>query len=65
MNDKIEINDGHYLELMDRLHSIMSNLNDHCVKHPLAQSDEEIKFKIEYALGQVWDAYQTVGGKTK
>lgn len=65
MNDNIEINDGHYLELMDRLHVIMSNLNDHCVKHPLAQSDDEIKFKIEYALGQVWDAYQTVGGKTK
>jgi hypothetical protein len=65
MNDTIEINDGHYLELMDRLHVIMCNLNDHCVKHPLAQSDDEIRFKIEYALGQVWDVYQLVGKKTK
>jgi hypothetical protein len=49
---------------MDRLHVIMCNLNDHCLEHPLTASDEEIKFKIEYALGQVWDAYQIVGSKT-
>ena len=64
MEEKIEINDGHYLELMDRLHVIMCTLNDHCVEHPLAQSDEEIKFKIEYALGQLWDVYQMVGNKS-
>ena len=52
MEDKIEINDGHYLELMDRLHIIICTLNDHCVEHPLSQSDKEIKFQIEYAAGQ-------------
>ena len=62
--NEIKINDGHYLELMDRLHVIMSNLNDHCLEHPLTESDEEIKFKIEYALGQIWDVYQIVGSKT-
>jgi hypothetical protein len=65
MAEKVEINDGHYLELMDRLHIIMSNLNDHCLEHPISQGDGEIKFKIEYALGQIWDAYQLVGSKTK
>jgi hypothetical protein len=64
MEDKVQINDGHYLELMDRLHVVMCTLNDHCLEHPLAESDEEIKFKIEYALGQLWDAYQIVGSKT-
>lgn len=64
MEEKIEINDGHYLELMDRLHIIMSNLNDHCLEHPLSQSDEEIHFKIEYAIGQLWDVYQMVGNKS-
>ena len=64
MEEKIEINDGHYLELMDRLHVIMSNLNDHCLEHPLSQSDEGIHFKIEYAIGQLWDAYQMVGNKS-
>jgi hypothetical protein len=61
--EKIEINPGHYLELMDRLHVIACTLNDHCVEHPLSQNDKEIKFRIEYALGQVLDAYQYVGQK--
>ena len=63
MENKVEINDGHYLELMDRLHVVMCTLNDHCANHPLAQSDDDIKFKIEYAIGQLWDAYQMVGNK--
>lgn len=60
---KNSINKGHYLELMDRLHIVMCTLNDHCVEHPLAQSDKDIKFQIEYAVGQLWDAYQLVGNK--
>lgn len=60
---KNTINNGHYLELMDRLHVIASNLDTHCIEHPLTQSDKEIKFRIEYALGQVLDAYQYVGQK--
>jgi hypothetical protein len=64
MEETIEINDGHYLELMDRLHIVMCTLNDHCLEHPLSQSDGEIKFKIEYAIGQIWDAYQLVGNKS-
>ena len=64
MEEKIEINDGHYLELMDRLHVIICTLNDHCIDHPLAQSDKDIKFQIEYAAGQLWDAYQMIGNKS-
>ena len=63
-NTSTEINDGHYLELMDRLHVVMCNLNDHCLEHPLAQSDGEIKSKIEYAIEQLWDVYQLTGNKT-
>ena len=64
MEEKIEINDGHYLELMDRLHVIICTLNEHCIEHPLAQSDTEIKNQIEYAAGQLWDVYQLVGNKS-
>jgi len=60
---KQKINEGHYLELMDRLHVIMCTLNDHCLEHPLSESDEEIRFRIDYALGQLWDVYQLVGKK--
>ena len=58
---KNKINDGHYLELMDRLHVLMCTLDEHCVKHPVSKKNEDIKFKIKYALGQLWDAYQEVG----
>ncbi len=58
---KKKINSGHYLELLDRLHILMCNLDEHCIKHPVSKENKEIKFKLEYALGQLWDAYQEVG----
>ena len=64
MEDNVEINDGHYLELMDRLHVIISTLNDHCVEHPISQSDADIKFQIEYAIEHLWNAYQMIANKS-
>jgi hypothetical protein len=61
---KNKINDGHYLELMDRLHVLMCTLDEHCVKHPVSKKNKDIKFKLEYALGQLWDAYQEVGNQS-
>jgi hypothetical protein len=61
---KNKINDGHYLELMDRLYVLMCNLEDHCVKHPVSEKSKDIKFKLEYALGQLWDVYQEVGNQS-
>lgn len=61
--ENVKINAGHYLELMDRLHVVMCTLNDHCLEHPITQKNEDIKFQIEYAIGQLWDAYQLVGNK--
>jgi hypothetical protein len=62
--EKHKINDGHYLELMDRLHIITCNLNDHCAEHPLAQVDTELKYRIEHILSQLWEVYQVVGNKS-
>lgn len=59
----IKINDGHYLELMDRLHVVMSTIDDHILSHPLTEGHKDIRFQIQYALGQLWDAYQLVGQK--
>jgi hypothetical protein len=58
----MKINDGHYLELLDRLHVIMCNVEEHCIKHPISKKNKDIRFQFEYALGQLWDAYQQVGG---
>jgi hypothetical protein len=57
----MKINDGHYLELLDRLHVIMCNIEEHCIKHPISKKNKDIRFQLEYALGQLWDAYQQVG----
>lgn len=59
-----KINDGHYLELMDRLHVLMCTLDEHCVKHPISKKNKKIKFNLENALGQLWDVYQEVGNES-
>lgn len=60
-NSKPDINPGHYLELMDRLHIIACNLDHHCLQHPLSEVHPEIAIRIEEALGRVLEAYQSVG----
>ena len=57
------INSGHYLELMDRIHIIMMNIQDHLLDHPLAENEKDIQKKIEKASHKLWDAYQLVGQK--
>lgn len=57
----MEINDGHYLELMDRLHIACSMINDHILNHPLSEVNPDIQTKIENALELLYDAYQDVG----
>ena len=60
---KNEINNGHYLELMDRLHIIMMNIQDHIVSHPLTENEKDIQKKVEQASFKLWEAYQMVGNK--
>lgn len=64
-NNKPEINDGHYHELLDRTHMVCSIIDEHLIKHPLGTADEEINFKLEYVLGQLYDTYQLIGSKIK
>ena len=57
----MEINDGHYLELMDRLHVANSMIEDHITTHPLTDSLPEVKKLVEEAQSKLWEAYQLVG----
>lgn len=57
----LEINDGHYLELMDRLHVVNCTIEDHITAHPLTDSLPEVKKLIEEAQTRLMDAYQLVG----
>jgi hypothetical protein len=58
-----EINDGHYLELMDRLHIVMSTIDDHILSHPLSNVNKDIQETIDEALSLLFKAYQMVGNK--
>jgi len=60
---KNSINKGHYLELMDRIHIIMMNIQDHIIDHPLAENERDVRKKIEKAQCKLWEAYQLVGNK--
>ncbi len=61
---KNKINDGHYLELMDRLHVQTCMIDDHLVSHPLTKKIKKAKKLINNALMSLAEAYQIVGSET-
>lgn len=64
INEEYEINDGHYLELLDRLHVAGSEIETHIDRHPLTESlgeESELKKLIGNALSNIAEAYQLVG----
>jgi len=63
MENDIEINDGHYTELLDRTHVAACMIDDHLVTHPLAIKDKEIGEHLEAALNALMKAYQVIGSK--
>lgn len=55
------INDGHYLELMDRIHIVSCTIDNHILNHPLSENQPEIQQKIDKALELLMQSYQMVG----
>jgi hypothetical protein len=60
---KIELDDYHYHELLDRLHVIMSTIDDHLIQHPVCKIETNIKDHITNAVDQLVMAYHLTGGK--
>ena len=60
---KNSINQGHYLELMDRIHVLCCTLDEHILNHPLSENEPDIQNKLDSALGLLLEAYQIVGNK--
>ncbi len=60
--EKVEINDGHYHEMMDRLHVQMETLDEHLLKHPIGQQHKEVNRLIIKAIITLLQAYQITGG---
>jgi hypothetical protein len=61
MKLKDKLNPGHYHEMMDRLHIIMENINDHLIQHPVAKVDKKVNLHLNKALEELWEAYQVTG----
>lgn len=60
---KNTINQGHYLELMDRIHVLCCTLDEHILNHPLSENEPDIQNKLDSALELLLEAYQIVGNK--
>ena len=58
---KTEINEGHYLELMDRLYVQICMTEDHLLNHPLTDEIKKVKKLIDKAGMSLARAYQIVG----
>ncbi len=52
MESNEEINDGHYLELMD---------NDHILNHPISLQNSDVKYHLSIALDNLLIAYSNIG----
>lgn len=61
---KNKINDGHYLELLDRLHVQSCMIEDHLVNHPLTKKIKKVKKLVDEAGWALAEAYQIVGQKS-
>jgi len=62
--DKVEINDGHYHEMMDRLYVQADILDQYLLKHPIGEKHKEISKPIIKAIVSLVQAYQITGGIT-
>ena len=61
---KNKINDGHYLELMDRLYVQICMVEDHLYNHPLTKKIKKVKKLIDKAGMSLAEAYQVVGNES-
>lgn len=60
---QVEINPGHYLELMDRLAVQADVIHNYIYGHPLTERLPEVNAKVEAALTTLYEAYQLVGNE--
>jgi hypothetical protein len=58
---KNQINDGHYLELMDRLYIQTSSIENYLMTHPLTKKNKKVRKLIDKAGMSLAEAYQIVG----
>ena len=63
MANKPELDDLHYHEALDRLHVVISMIDDHLIQHPVFKLETEERRLIEDAQLKMAEAYQRIGNK--
>jgi hypothetical protein len=58
---KNKINDGHYLELMDRIHVQLCMIDDHLLNHVLTKKLKKVHKLVDNAHWNLLESYQIVG----
>lgn len=58
---KDKLDQFHYHEMLDRLHVVMSMIDDHILQHPVAKVDKKLNSHLNKALEELWEAYQVAG----
>lgn len=61
MESNQPINEGHYLELMDRIHILSCTLDDHILNHPISRANPDIEHHLSLALDNLLIAYSNIG----
>ena len=56
-----KLDEFHYHEVIDRLHVLISTLDDHVIRHPVMDKHIEVRLIVETALDKLVEAYQTIG----
>jgi len=59
--NKPKLNDGHYLEIVDRLHVVSSIVDTHLLQHPVCKLEKDVTEKVDAALNLLFEAYQIAG----
>lgn len=60
MNDKIELNEGHALEALDRACVAMEHFNIFVAEHPYIEQNEKLKELAEKVSNIMYEMYNAV-----
>jgi len=61
---KNKINDGHYVEALDRLFLVTDMMDRYLMSHPVIRKNKEVKKLIKFSIINLLEAYQKVGNVT-
>jgi hypothetical protein len=59
-----DLNEGYYVEAIDRTYIVCNMIEDILIEHPVFQKHPSLKEKAEKAQQLLLDAYQEIGGLT-